>query len=376
MRRDNGASVRIYNLAKGLSSLRNEVEIVLPTKDSYLRQVDGLTIHGIRGFLPNAVLNVLRKLIGVTRSTSLYFYDFFFIVKCSHFLKQADVVQIEQQTAGALFIPFIKVVLKKPVLIDCHDIFQALRVKHTGFLRKCLETFLEKFAYKTANFVLTVSEKEKNFLISYGVNKNKIGVVQNGVDTNLFSNHRKTTDTRDKFSFGNSKLVIFVGNMEYLPNREAVELLSSTIVPQVISEVQNVKFVVVGKTTGMVRPNNLIFTGKVDSVPEILGIADVAVAPLCYGSGTRLKIIEYLSSGLPVVSTSIGAEGLDVTNGINILIENDLNRFSLAIIRLLTDKDLSARIGQAARDVAINVYDWQISSEKLTNILGLVLQKS
>ena len=100
---------------------------------------------------------------------------------------------------------------------------------------------------------------------------------------------------------------------------------------------------------------------------EILSFSDVAVAPLFQGSGTRLKILEYFSCRLPVVSTSIGAEGIDIKDGVNIFIEDDVDRFALRIIELLEDRQLSSVVGTAARELAKTTYDWKYIVQKLEN---------
>ena len=369
MKRDSGASIRVYNLAKGLFQLGNEVKVIIPSEAASVERIDGIEVNHIRGFLPTSFLNFFRKFVGVSRPTALYFYDFVFILRSARLLKKVDVVQIEQQTAGALFAIFIRRVLKKPVVLDCHDVFQAIRVKHTSFVRKVMETFQEKLAYKFASLILTVSETEKNVLLSYGVDSSKIESISNGVDTDFFKGQVENNDVREKYDLGNSQVVVFVGNMEYLPNREAVEFLSSSIVPKVLDKIKNVKFLVVGKTSQMKKPSNLIFTGLIDDVSKVLAISDVAVAPLSQGSGTRLKIVEYFSSGLPVVSTSIGAEGLEYTDEVNIIIADNADRFSSAIVRLLKDKDLRINMGIAARTVARDKYDWQILSKHLNEVI-------
>ena len=113
----------------------------------------------------------------------------------------------------------------------------------------------------------------------------------------------------------------------------------------------------------------LLFTGFVDNLPEILNISEVAVAPLLHGSGTRLKILEYFSCGLPVVSTSIGAEGLNVQDGVNIFIEDDAQSFAYRIIELLNDANLAARMGKAGRKIVTSTYDWK----RITRDLELAL---
>jgi len=369
MKRDTGASVRIYNLAKGLCMLGNDVHLIIPKEETANGCVDGVIVHSVRGFWPNVVLKVLAKIVGVARSTSLYFFDFMFLVKISRLIRQSDVVQIEQQTVGGLLVPFIRKVLGRPVVIDCHDVFQALRLKNTGVLRRALETFTEKTAYNYADLILTVSQKEKRCLKYYGIRERRVEVIPNGVDIECFTDLPEISKVREKYDLEKSRIVIFVGNMEYSPNREAVELLSSMIAPKVLENIQNVKFLVVGRKPRETKLPNIVFTGVVDSVPKLLAISDVAVAPLLHGSGTRLKILEYLSCGLPVISTSIGVEGLEVTNGFNILIEDNMERFASKIVQLLKDQTLCNNLAEAARELATTKYDWKIASKKLDSSL-------
>ena len=91
----------------------------------------------------------------------------------------------------------------------------------------------------------------------------------------------------------------------------------------------------------------MTFTGYLNNVADVLGVSGIGIAPLLEGAGTRLKILEYLSSGLPVVSTSVGAEGLQIENGRNIVIEDDIEQFPKHIIRLLKDNALSSAYGQS-----------------------------
>ena len=113
---------------------------------------------------------------------------------------------------------------------------------------------------------------------------------------------------------------------------------------------------------------NLTFTGVVYNVAEYLAASDVAIAPLFHGSGTRLKILEYFSCGLPVVSTSAGVEGLEVKNGVNVLIEDDLNEFAVKVIELLKKGALSTRLGKAARELVVNKYDWKKIARQLNTV--------
>ena len=321
------------------------------------------------------MLNVLKRFVNVGRPTALYFYDFLFISRILPFIMDADVVQIEQQSSGGLLIPFMKMVLKKPIVMDCHDVFQALRVKHTSVFRRILELFLEKLAYKKADLLLTVSKIEKDFLISMGFESSNIAIVPNGVDTKSFSKSSNIEELREKYQTNGYQVVVFVGNLDYYPNREAVEVLSSVIAPTVSNKIGNVKFFIVGKTRSDFKSSGLFFTGFVENVSDILSISDVAVAPLFHGSGTRLKILEYFSCGLPVVSTSLGAEGLDVQDGVNILIEDDLERFAARLTEVLADTRLSNALGSAAKDVTATKYDWKNIAKDLDGVLNSILME-
>jgi glycosyltransferase involved in cell wall biosynthesis len=363
MEKDSGASVRIYHLVRGLFSQGNSVNVIMPGKENMCTDVDGVKVYFIRGFLPIRVLEILRRLIGVARPTSLYFYDFLFILRLRRRIQEADIVQIEGPAGGVLAL-LIRRFLRKIVVVDCHDVFQALRLEHTSTLRKMLATSLEKLSYGSADLVLTVSKKEKDYLASYKIKENRVEVVPNGVDTTLFVRY-DSSNIRARYALGRHRTVIFVGNMEYWPNREAVQAIAYEIAPRVRKEITDARFLVVGRTPREMALPGLIFTGVVENVAEFLAASDVAIAPLFHGSGTRLKILEYFSCGLPVVSTSVGAEGLDVADGMNIIVEDNMDEFSAKIVELLNDHESSLKLGKRARELVVEKHDWKRIAAKL-----------
>jgi len=288
---------------------------------------------------------------------------------------------MEGPVEGSLIIPLLSKIFRRPVVVDSHDVFQALRIKHPNRLRKVLEVFLEKTSYKYAEIILTVSEKEKELLVRYGVRRDKIVVIPNGVDINAFIQSSSSIDPQSHFGPKNCHKVIFVGNMEYLPNWEAASVIASKIAPNVQNRIKNVEFVIVGRLSKKMQlskcnSSNVIFTGTVQDVTEFLTASDIAIAPLLHGSGTRLKILEYFSCGLPVVSTSIGVEGLDVNDGVHVLVEDDVDNFALRIIELIENRKLSVELGEAARELVVEKYDWGIIAKRLENVYHLVVTKS
>jgi glycosyltransferase involved in cell wall biosynthesis len=368
LQRDSGPSVRIYNLAKGLAEAGNSVKVILPSYDMNSSFVDGISVYGLKGIFPAVILKAFARLLKADRSTALFFYDAVFVIRASRLIKDADVVQFEQQYSGGLLFPFIKKVLRKPIVIDCHDVFQAIRVNHTNIFRRMLETFLEKLAYRNADLALTVSEKEKKILASF-LRDEYIKVVPNGVDTTSFVKTIGTEQIRKQYGLNGFYTVVFVGNLDFPPNRRAIDFLSSKIAPIIHEEIENTKFLMVGKMQKKIEMPGFVFTGFVENLLDVFSVSDVAVAPLLQGSGTRLKILEYLSCCLPVVSTSIAAEGLEIENGANIFIEDDPEGFAVRTIELLRNKNLSVSVGNKGRKLVVDAYDWKSIAKKLETCL-------
>jgi glycosyltransferase involved in cell wall biosynthesis len=357
MLKDTGPSVRIYNLAKNLAALGNDVEMVLPKFTETCENIDGVTVHFLKGFFPRKLLESISKLLGILRPTSLFFYDILFVFKACKIIQTSDAVQFEQQSAGAILVPLVTKILKKPVIIDCHNVFQSLKISETNLLRKIIETSIEKMVYGFANVVLTVSEKERQLFLSYALGKAQVEVIPNGVDTKIFFKPTNAMKLREDYGLTNKRVVVFVGNMQYGPNKEAVRLIATKIAPEVEKAVNNVMFIILGRIDGPTFAN-LNYFGVVKNVVPLLVASDVAIAPLLNGAGTRLKILEYFSCELPVISTTVGAEGLEVKNGVHAVIEDDISVFASKLTQLLNDPKLSKQLGLSARQLAVEKYDW------------------
>jgi len=208
-----------------------------------------------------------------------------------------------------------------------------------------------------------------------------IEVIPNGVDISEFNNKKaaaSASEIRRRYGLDGYHVVTFVGNLEYLPNLEAVKLIAFKIAPLVKKEMSKVKFLIVGRTGRIaekVNAQDVIFTGTVDDVAEVLLVSDVAIAPLLKGSGTRLKILEYFSCALPVVSTSVGVGGLKVENNVHALITDDPEDFSSMIVRLLKNSEFALKLGQSARQFVSSNYEWAFISKKLNIIYEKLMEK-
>jgi glycosyltransferase involved in cell wall biosynthesis len=161
-----------------------------------------------------------------------------------------------------------------------------------------------------------------------------------------------------------SNAIVFSGNMEYHPNRAAVRFFRREIWPQLRASHPDLVWRLVGKNPQSVRA----FTSgdaRIDVIGEVgdavaeLARAEVAVVPLLAGSGTRLKILEAWSAGTPVVSTSIGAEGLPVDDAKHLLLADGAEAFTQAVSRLLACKELQERLASAGRLLLEKEFTWE-----------------
>jgi glycosyltransferase involved in cell wall biosynthesis len=143
--------------------------------------------------------------------------------------------------------------------------------------------------------------------------------------------------------------------MDWYPNRDAVNHFVSRILPDLLILVPSVKFLVAGRIPSdsfagrFVDKANIEFTGFVSDMRSVLGNATVCVVPLRIGSGTRLKILEAAAMAKSIVSTHLGAEGLDFVNGKEIVLEDDPSRFAKAVALLLSSPRYRDALGYAAR---------------------------
>jgi glycosyltransferase involved in cell wall biosynthesis len=171
-------------------------------------------------------------------------------------------------------------------------------------------------------------------------------------------------------SAGDEEAIVFSGNMEYHPNLTAVRFFRREIWPRLRETWPNLVWRLVGKNPGAVQrytggdPRIEVAGPVVDAVCE-LARSRAAVVPLLTGSGTRLKILEAWAAGLPVVSTTLGAEGLPVQDGETVLLADGAEAFAAAVTRLLTCTELRRKIGSAGRALLEKEFTWESAWKKL-----------
>jgi len=223
---------------------------------------------------------------------------------------------------------------------------QLYKVEYAKMLR------YEKDAVSRFDRVIAVSAHDRA-LMSRWVDSSRIDVVPTGVDLSELQS-REASDS-------NRPLVVFVGAMDWEPNIDAVEYFCASLWPGILAKIPEARFQIVGRNPGQrvrkLQSANVEVTGSVPSVVTHLREAAVVVVPLRVGGGTRLKIYEAMAAGKSVVSTTIGAEGLDVNPGKDIWIADEPRAMAEAVIQLLKGRELRQKMGRAAAEQAAK-FDW------------------
>lgn len=160
-------------------------------------------------------------------------------------------------------------------------------------------------------------------------------------------------------------VVAFVGTLDYFPNLDAAFYLTRTIMPLVWEAAPQARLFIAGKNPSeqlcrFADDRRVRVIADPEEMQPIIAEARVATVPLRVGSGTRLKILEAFTWGVPVVSTSIGCQGLDVTDGQHLLVRNDPAAFAAAIVELLSDPALYSTLRTNGRILVEQNYDWQM----------------
>ena len=215
----------------------------------------------------------------------------------------------------------------------------------------------ERAACARAQLVVTVSEPDRRAVESLGV-KTPVAVVPNGIDPEYYARMgRKETDER------RSHILVFTGTMDFRPNVDAMVWFCHRVLPLIQLQDPRVNLLIVGRNPARavrwLARASITVTGAVPDVRNYLLDAQVYVVPIRIGGGVRFKMLEALASGIPVVSTSLGAEGIAAVPEEHFLLADDPQTFAQQVMRLLRDPELAQ--GLAARGIKLvrEHYDWQ-----------------
>ena len=224
---------------------------------------------------------------------------------------------------------------------------------------------MERRYLRLADGVLTVSENDKTQFSEF-VPRERLAVIPTGVDIDYF---------RPQAEGPRPNTLVFTGSMDWTPNQDAILYFAEAILPKIQKELGDASLWVVGR-----KPSERLkelarklpgihVTGAVDDIRPYIARSAVYVVPIRIGGGTRIKIYEAMAMGKPVVSTTVGAEGLPVENGRDLFLEDDPERFAAVVVQLLRSPRLSRQLGEAARRLVETSYSWAAVAGELAETL-------
>ena len=170
--------------------------------------------------------------------------------------------------------------------------------------------------------------------------------------------------------------IIFTGPFSYRVNYHAMQWFIHDVFPIVLEKVPDAHLIITGDHEDLPLPSdhNVTLAGYVDDVKSLIAASRVSIAPLLSGGGTRLKILEAMALGTPVVSTSKGAEGLEAISGEHILIADDPESFAGHIVKLLTDKDIHENLSVMGKTFVKENFNWDVALPSLLQLVDRIAE--
>lgn len=224
----------------------------------------------------------------------------------------------------------------------------------------------EKYYWNHCKQLVLMSEQDESFVLKHLSQNIPTSVVENGVDTEWFSQvprHESTHPT-----------VLFVGTFRWLPNQEAVRILVRTIWPLVKQRMPQARLAIVGaaptaEVLSFAQDDpSISVSGNIPDIRQAFATSHVLAAPVWSGKGTRYKVLEALAAGTPVVATTTAVEGLTITSGKQAIVVDDTAQFAAAILDLLKNEDQRDRLRAAGRTFVQEQFDWNLIAHKLDEI--------
>lgn len=272
-----------------------------------------------------------------------------------------------------------------PIVLNQHNIewkfYREVAHSNKNILKKFLyfaDSFrlkrYEERLSKKINFsgITFVSDSDMEYYAQWIGNKEKLRLIPVGAD--IPSQGNKFTKKSSE------KAIVFVGKMSAAPNEDAAVWFVSKILPRILTEFPDLKFYIVGKdpTKQVLKlaNRNVVVTGMVESLDDYYNIADLVVLPLRHGEGVKVKLLEAMSYVKPVVTTSVGSQGILHSEKIGFLIDDEARNFADDCISVLKDSVQASKTGEKLFEYFLRNYTWEIIGENYQEFLESVCRKN
>ena len=357
-----GGSIRTFNLIKLISKYHNVSLLSLVQKDetNYISDLKKYcNVYSLP--LKSTKYGRLKSLLSANP----------YVTMSKHFSTENEkelhriinnndfsIIQVE----SLLMYAYVKNFKVIPKVLDAHNIESDILYRTAlskldfrsvlNFVDYLKNIKYEQNAVQNFDACLAVSENDYKRLSNMGATK--LMTLPNCVDLDYFyPNERKDYNPK----------IVFTGLMNWHPNIDAIEFFCKETYPVLKKRIPEIKFYVVGRDPNKTiqkldKCDDIFVTGEVADVRPFISNSDICIVPLRIGGGTRLKILEYFAMEKPVISTSIGAEGLDVENGKHLIIEDKISKFPDRILELLNDPEYARFLAKNGRKLVEEKYSW------------------
>ena len=378
-----GGRLRVLNLLKQIAQRNCVTFLALETQPTDEEGIERLRRLGIdarlvphASRLPSITLRSANQAVLKRKPLTVARYDLSAFRGAFHTLLERnsfDLIHYEMFHTGQYHLDTDARSLLSLQNVDSH-IWRRLREQASSPLRKCFfrsqeRAFrrYERTMSRRFDLVACASEVDRNLMDKICPDVT-MDVIPNGVDIELYQPNRALEE---------ETIIIYTGSMDWFPNEDAAIYFIEEILPAIQLKCPNVKFYIVGQfpTERLKRYGNrpgVVVTGRVDDVKPYIACATVYVVPLRIGGGTRLKILEALAMGKAVVSTSVGAEGLNLTADDEIMIADEPAAFADGVLQLMKDGSTRRILGENGRRRVESEYDWRRIGEKLQGMYEAV----
>jgi glycosyltransferase involved in cell wall biosynthesis len=377
---DNGSKIRIFNILKQLSR-QHEVSLL-----TFYESSDRVNEHSL-GVLKEICVDVqafpyqpfrpssFKALLGFLSREPRYLVDTYSAAMASAVEENVRMGGVGLVVVSQLgMVPYARHVGGLPALLEELELTSFIdsvkRGKTPQQRARSLLTWLKLVAYLRRVLprfagCTVVSELEKECVRKTVPGYDAVQVIPNAIDISCYEGY---------FGAPQPDTLVFSGALTYTANYDALSYFLKDIYPLILQTVPNATLRVTGRTDGVdlaSLPNysGVQYMGYVDDIRPVVAQSWVSVVPLRVGGGTRLKILESMALGTPVVSTSKGVEGLEVTDGDNVLIADSPNEFSAKVVALLRLKELRSRLAAGGRRLVEARYDWRTIGDDLCELV-------
>jgi polysaccharide biosynthesis protein PslH len=376
-----GGSVRIYHLIRQLSR-RHRVHLL-----SFREEIGAGDPGGLEPFC--RTITLIPRRVGDKRKQQLKSlfspHSFQWRFHCGRPMQQALNRLVKEHAIELVLVEFSQMAgfrfpANVPVVLDEHnvefDLLERMASRESRMVRRLFNRLeAAKFrreeleAAKAAAMTLVTSERDGELLASHCPGLKTV-VITNGVDCDHFA---RPDGPR------NADTAVFVGATHYFPNEDGVLFFLREVHEEIRRAHPNFKLTVVGgkppPSITRYRSESVAITGYVEDVRPYMWASSLFVVPLRMGGGTRFKIVEAMAAGVPVVSTRLGAEGISVSDGRELLLADDPGEFAKAVSRILGDPGLGETLISNGLAFVRRHFDWSVIGDKLNDSLEAVVNK-